>query len=302
MLHNDSELFKQVVIATGDAFGIDYAIIEKDYYVTEVLKSIAEKEPKIIFKGGTSLSKCYKIIKRFSEDIDFGFECENHATEGERKGIKAAIVSTIDEFGFTLTNSENIRSRRDYNKYYISYPFEFAGESLKQDLIVETSVFVRAYPSVRAVASSFIYDYLLQENRVDIIEKFNLYPFELQVQNLDRTFIDKIFAVGDYYLSGKIVEHSRHIYDLSRLYPKVIINEKLKELFNQVRVDRKAHPACLSAQDGVDIKELLKEIVDKEIYKNDYETVTALLLFEKVPYKTAIKTLTAIIESDLFEN
>ena len=38
MLHNDIELFKQVVIATGDAFGINYAIIEKDYYVTEILK------------------------------------------------------------------------------------------------------------------------------------------------------------------------------------------------------------------------------------------------------------------------
>ena len=206
MLHNDIELFKQVVIATGDAFGINYAIIEKDYYVTEVLKSIAEKEPKIIFKGGTSLSKCYGIIKRFSEDIDFGFECEHHTTEGERKRIKAAIVSTIEEFGFTLTNPESVRSRRDYNKYIVAYPFEFSATSLKPNLIVETSVFVRAYPSVKRAATSYIYDYLKQDRRDDIIEKYSLSPFEIKVQSLDRTFIDKIFAICDYYLDGRITE------------------------------------------------------------------------------------------------
>ncbi len=300
MLHNDVELFKQVVIAAGDAFGIDYAIIEKDYYVTEVLKRISEKEPKIIFKGGTSLSKCYKIIKRFSEDIDFGFECEQHTTEGERKRMKAAIVSTIDEFGFALTNPENVRSRRDYNKYIISYPFEFSASSLKPNLIVETSVFVRAYPTVNKTATSYIYDYLKEQNRDDIIEKYELSPFEVQVQSLERTFIDKIFAIGDYYLDGRIAEHSRHIYDLHKLYPNITINDELKELLSQVREDRKAHPACLSAQDGVDIKALLKEIVEKQVYKNDYESITLSLLFEKVEYEVAIKTIENIWDSDLF--
>lgn len=299
MLHNDIELFKQVVIATGDAFGINYAIIEKDYYVTEVLKSIAEKEPKIIFKGGTSLSKCYGIIKRFSEDIDFGFECEHHTTEGERKRIKAAIVSIIEEFGFTLTNPESVRSRRDYNKYIVAYPVEFSATSLKPNLIVETSVFVRAYPSVKRAATSYIYDYLKQDKRDDIIEKYSLSPFEIKVQSLDRTFIDKIFAICDYYLDGRITEHSRHIYDLSKLYQNVTFDDNLKLLFKQVLRDRKAHPACLSAQDGVDIPRLLKEIVDGEVYKNDYESITAALLFEEVPYETAINNIKLIIDSKL---
>ena len=46
------------------------AIIEKDYYVTLVLRELAKQVPNLLFKGGTSLSKCYKIIDRFSEDID----------------------------------------------------------------------------------------------------------------------------------------------------------------------------------------------------------------------------------------
>ncbi len=46
------------------------AVIEKDYYVTEALRSIATPDDKVIFKGGTSLSKGWNLLQRFSEDID----------------------------------------------------------------------------------------------------------------------------------------------------------------------------------------------------------------------------------------
>ena len=51
--------------------GLRPAIIEKDYYVTEVLRIIANTAgDKVIFKGGTSLAKGWNLIERFSEDID----------------------------------------------------------------------------------------------------------------------------------------------------------------------------------------------------------------------------------------
>lgn len=55
MLHSDKELFRQVILLTSEATGIDSGIIEKDYYVTMFLKALVEKQPQIIFKGGTSL-------------------------------------------------------------------------------------------------------------------------------------------------------------------------------------------------------------------------------------------------------
>lgn len=69
-LHNDKELFKDIITETASSLGIDPSIIEKDYYVTVFLKEIVNIQPDIVFKGGTSLSKCYKLINRFSEDID----------------------------------------------------------------------------------------------------------------------------------------------------------------------------------------------------------------------------------------
>lgn len=295
MLHNDKDLFRQVILLTSEATGIDSGIVEKDYYVTMFLKELVKKQPQIIFKGGTSLSKCHKLIKRFSEDIDLNLECEKRPTEGERRRLKENIVSTIDDFDFHLTNSDDVRSRRDYNKYIVDFPTVFEASTLKQYLIIETSVFLRAYPNKQMSASSFIYDYLKNENRDDIIKQFSLEPFEVTVQSAERTFIDKLFAVGDYYLDNKITEHSRHIYDLHKLFDVIEINESLEELFAVVQKERSGHSACLSAQDGVKLNELLQKIIDENVYKNDYETITEGLLFEEVSYSTAINTLQKIV-------
>ena len=66
--------FDQIVLGATEHFrsqGLRPAIIEKDYYVTEALRIIAATAgDKIIFKGGTSLSKGWNLIQRFSEDID----------------------------------------------------------------------------------------------------------------------------------------------------------------------------------------------------------------------------------------
>ena len=63
--------FDQVILQAAEHFQLRPGIIEKDYYVTEVLRIIAAAAgDKVIFKGGTSLSKGWNLIQRFSEDID----------------------------------------------------------------------------------------------------------------------------------------------------------------------------------------------------------------------------------------
>lgn len=160
MLHNDRELFEQLILRTSESLGIKAEIIEKDYYVTLFLKELVSVSPDIIFKGGTSLSKCYHLIDRFSEDIDLNIETETKPSESRRKHLKSSIVSVIDKLGFTLTNPENVKSRRDYNRYIIDYPSVLGASYLKEMLIVETAVYQRAYPTVRKTAGSLIYDYL----------------------------------------------------------------------------------------------------------------------------------------------
>ena len=59
---------------------------------------------------------------------------------------------------------------------------------------------------------------------------------------------------------------------------------------------KKPHKQCRSAKDGIDMNILLQEIIDKDIYKKDYEDITAKMLFEDVPYISAIKALQRIVD------
>ena len=67
-LHLDKDNFEGAIVAAADYFKIPEIFIEKDYWVTYALYEQFRSETKdlIVFKGGTSLSKCYGVIKRFS--------------------------------------------------------------------------------------------------------------------------------------------------------------------------------------------------------------------------------------------
>lgn len=300
MLHNDASTFEQIILRVAEDTGIEPSIIEKDYYVTLFLQRIVVLQPDIIFKGGTSLSKCYKLINRFSEDIDLNIETETHPTVGQRKNLKKNIVSVIDEFSFVLANADDVRSRRDYNRYIIDYPTLFPTDYLKENLIVETAVYIKAYPCVRLQASSLIYDYLKKNGYDDLIDQYQLHPFEVNVQVADRTLIDKVYALGDYYLDGKIQEHSRHIYDIYKLLSLVKLDDSLRQLAASVYEERKPHVNCRSAKDGIAMNALLQEIIDRAAYKQDYEDITRKLLFEDVDYDTAICAVQKIVDDKIF--
>ena len=56
-LHNDDkELLHDIIITVSEQSGIEESIVEKDYYVTLILKELATRNPNVVFKGGTSLS------------------------------------------------------------------------------------------------------------------------------------------------------------------------------------------------------------------------------------------------------
>ena len=95
-------------------------IIEKDYYVTQILKILSKSKYNFVFKGGTSLSKAFGTINRFSEDIDVTFE--EHIGENRRKRLKYEILKPIeDELGLRINNFDSIESDKDYNHYDYYY-------------------------------------------------------------------------------------------------------------------------------------------------------------------------------------
>ena len=299
-LHNNKEKFLNIINQISIDRNIDLALIEKDYYITLFLKELVNSMPHVIFKGGTSLSKCYKIINRFSEDVDLTLDY-NYSTQGFKKLLKSTIVDICNKLNFKILNIDEIRSRRDYNCYIIKYPTQHLANVLKPYILIETTYITESFPTEQKEVSSIIYEYLKKTNNEKIIQEYNLDPFMMSVQTLDRTLVDKVFAICDYMLNNKTERLSRHIYDIYQLLKEVKLDSTLKLLIKDVRTLRKTHAKCYSAQDQVIINDLLKQIIDSEYYKEDYINVTKNLLSKDVSYDEAIKGLEEIIKSKIFE-
>ncbi|MCR4588774.1 MAG: nucleotidyl transferase AbiEii/AbiGii toxin family protein [Lachnospiraceae bacterium] len=302
LLHKDREQFEAVLNAVSDALKVPVSIVEKDYYVTMILKQLATKAPGCVFKGGTSLSKCHHAINRFSEDIDITFS--DKLSQGERHKLKNEIIAGISKYlDLPIIDWDTTKSRRDYNCYTFKYsPTEkYMPESLNEGVKMEVVLGSIAFPTVMMEVDNYIYQVLKADNS-DFITEYELEPFTMTLQNIERTFIDKVFALCDYYIKNNINKHSRHIYDLYMLLPKVTFNEIFKQLVEDVRTDRLKMPKmCPAAEAGIDINEQLREIVDQRVYEKDYAEITAYFLQEKVDYDEAIGVIDKIISSEMFE-
>lgn len=107
-LHQNKELFQDAVLSASQRFSIPEIYVEKDYWVTLVLYEIFHSNiaDQIVFKGGTSLSKCHKLIQRFSEDIDlvvFRNEGENdNQLKTKLRSISKVVENILPEIQFWI--------------------------------------------------------------------------------------------------------------------------------------------------------------------------------------------------------
>ena len=294
-LHKNREQFLEAINLAEHQTGVIAQAIEKDYYVSMILRLLSDRFPFVVFKGGTSLSKCYKAIKRFSEDIDIALDVV--LSQGKKKKLKYVIVDIVKELGLKIVNLNETKSRRDYNKYIVAYDtvLPVLNEVLQPEVLIETSYMAVSFPTVVLPVSNYIGEMMVTE-APELIQTYGLEPFEMKVQGLDRTLADKVFAVCDYYLDNNIKKHSRHIYDIYKLLSLVELDDSFRNLVAEVREARKTSSKCLSAQEGVNISEVLRTIIEKEIYKSDYQEITEKILEERVSYHVAVEALREVAE------
>ena len=294
-LHQNRDDFIAILNASQAYFKIPLAALEKDYYVTLFLYYLIKEDNDFIFKGGTCLQKFFHIIERFSEDIDLSYPY-SLLTVGRRKRIKQEVLSSGLKCGFEITNLDKTRSRRAFNSYKFDYPKTYHNDLFKPLIEVETAFQSDCYPFLNGKIGTLIGTFLKETNRNDLILKYNLDEFEVKVQALERTFIDKIFAIADYHISKKITRQSRHIYDLSKIYPLIKLDDEFLKLFIKVRDERRKNETCYSAKEGQILTNLIDELILEDTYKDDYINNGSLLLWEKVTYEEVIESLKGINE------
>jgi hypothetical protein len=179
-IHNDPE-FKELLSIVSSQKGIDITLIEKDYWIMHTLYSLKQQGIEFELKGGTSLSKGYGLIHRFSEDIDIHIRT-NFGLVTEGKEDKPQVREARKEFYDVLANSllidGIIEIARDHDfddiekyrsggirLYYKSYTPSIDG--LKDGILLEAG-FDNVTPNKPIDISSWIWDHLVSINATSV--------------------------------------------------------------------------------------------------------------------------------------
>jgi len=226
-LHKNTDDFRAAISDTARTLGLQEHIVEKDYWVTMLLKRMSTFEYKdfVIFKGGTSLSKGYKIIQRFSEDVDLALKPEAIAQEIIHRRSGEAIHRVLKKLRLDELNpldegkeSEKQRYKRVYEfPKYFSYP---TASPIHGRIILEVNSFSNPIPTEAVNILSLVGEYIKEKNGEAAQTSVGLESFDIHALVPERTFCEKLLAIrrasmkDDQFFSARV----RHLYDIHQLY------------------------------------------------------------------------------------
>lgn len=218
-LHLDKEIFKEFITISAVKFKINPIFVEKDYWITLVLNRLAKSKyvDESVFKGGTSLSKGYNLIERFSEDVDIAIINDNNKTGNEIKTIirtiEKEITDDLKELQMDSVTSKGSRFRKSVFEYVT-----IEKSSSNNKLIIEINSFANPFTYQRLTIQSMMFDFLLRTNNEKYIEHYNLQSFEMNVLSKEQTLLEKMVSLIRFSFTENaaesISEKIRHFYDL----------------------------------------------------------------------------------------
>ncbi len=218
-LHQDLKLFSNTLRAASQHLGINLEFVEKDYWITWVLSRLANSKyvNDSVFKGGTSLSKGFDLIERFSEDVDIAIINNNEKTGNEIKNIirtiEKEITSDLNELQIDGVTSKGSRFRKSVFEYVTT---EKGNASNK--LIVEINSFANPFPFQKLTIQSMVFDFLMKTGNEKYIEQYGLQSFQVNVLSKEQTLLEKMVSLIRFSFEKSTVESIsekiRHFYDL----------------------------------------------------------------------------------------
>jgi predicted nucleotidyltransferase component of viral defense system len=243
-LHHNIKLFSDTLRAASQHLDIKLEFVEKDYWITLVLSRLAKSKyvSRSVFKGGTSLSKGYSLIERFSEDVDIAIINDNARTGNEIKTIiriiEKEITPDLTELQMDSVTSKGSRFRKSVFEYEST---DKSNQSNK--LIVEINSFSNPFPFQKLTIKSFVFDFLEQTGNEKYIEQYDLHSFEVNVLNKEQTLIEKMVSLIRCSFEENSIESIsnkiRHFYDLYFLMNDAgcvafVKSGKFKEQFDEI--------------------------------------------------------------------
>ena len=306
-LHNDRELFEELIALVAEEMGLPEAAVLRDYYITYILDNLSQSDFKehCIFKGGTSLSKCYPgTIERFSEDIDLTYIDTNGKSD---KSISKKIkqIEQVMVVGFEYAPIPEERSNLS-KSMAVWHSLEGRETSIK----LEIGAKIHPLPIVEKKVQSYIHQYAVENGLSEVLDTYYFPDVALLVLDITRTFIDKVFAVKTQTLAGDIEVKIRHVYDVVQLYKHGEIQgflqdiEQLRVIIGYAEESSKFYVTKRSLNTEEDLFGLYnftdwRSKINQPHIRKAYETLHEELLYtdEKQSFNEALKTLEAIDET-----
>lgn len=234
-LHENTTLFNQSIRATAQRMNIADIYVEKDYWVMLALYLLFNSEIRneTVFKGGTALSKCFGLIKRFSEDIDLVMV----RNEGEGTSImekKVKQPSRVIESELPEINIEGLTHKMGmFRKTVHQYNKQFNGDfgQVRDVIVLEASYLGRYEPYHNQEINSYIGEMMTEVGQLELAKEYGMVPFTVQVMHVNRTICEKImslvrFSYGDNPIQ-QLKDKIRHTYDIHQLLKE----DEIKEFF-----------------------------------------------------------------------
>lgn len=242
---NPDELAALIARASSER-AISQAFIEKDFWVTEVLRSVAQPldafiapavqtVPRVILKGGTSLSRAYRLIERFSEDIDILVAHGSLVVGGSQldKLMEKIDKRARPEVLRDGTSARESRGKKGiYRNTEYDYPTRIPDDALRPYVYLEMGVRGGAMPTDERLIRSLLADICIGDLGIDEpVAEFA--GFAMEVLAPHRTLIEKLAAL---HTAGAQVDTNpnalrplgRHLYDVHALLSSDEVTERLR--------------------------------------------------------------------------
>lgn len=318
LLQISSDELELVIQNTADKLNMSKAIVEKDLWVCIILKYLFQDfkyKDSIVFKGGTSLSKVYKLIERFSEDIDLALDwevmgygsLEPYEDRSNTKQLQFneklnddTKVFLCDEFLPTIQEDfkEILKDRKycfyidetDEQTICFDYPKNHQDSSILQVIRLEIGSLAEPIPASKRKIQTYIeevYPTVFNEN-IEVIAVDSL-----------RTFYEKITILhreANRINGNYPTRYSRHFYDVYKMLLTDIKEksfENLELLKAVIDFKKKFYASNWAKYDDIMAGNLKLIPVDDglEVFSKDYDSMKNMLFGEKIPFEEIVSAI-----------
>jgi predicted nucleotidyltransferase component of viral defense system len=291
-LHVDAESFSALLEFINESTDIRLDVLEKDYYVTLLLKELSGRQDTIpaYFKGGTALYKALGSVRRFSEGIDLTVCIDGCSNSRAKRRLEKAAKGYQCLPRTTAKNMES--NQKGAITCLYDYRSVFGGavaDALQRfgHVKVEATSFTVSEPFAPLTVAPLVYDKASEKQKTILYEQYDVTPFSIDAIRLERIFVDKVFASEFYFNRKAYFDVAKHIYDISVMseldaIQKLLANpSELTVMMSLKRREEKVRIGSDLSEKPVSAFGIFDGMRENKALRKDFDVMQTIYVFDR---------------------